>query len=247
VIVTMLVHKLKVAALAASSLSLLAVAGAYAAGQIGRSAPAPGQAKAELPATPDAQPATIPLPGMGGTPGLSPVQLKLPTLSNDSIVAAVPKDGRSITAMLVEIGDWQEYKAPEGTRIRPVLSNNVLAVQLSGDEVREIAALGTSPRAVSPGNFRGTWVRQTLRAPARGEVSPIFATDLVYYEIGGDIYAFSATTNGWDTLHLEGAERPRILANGSKILVEQGDTLYVFAASHGKWSKGLQVPGGEAK
>ncbi|QEH38587.1 ECF RNA polymerase sigma factor SigH [Aquisphaera giovannonii] len=246
VIAAMFVHKLKIAALAGSSLALMTVAGAYAAGQIAARPAAQGPQR-DIPGLPKG--ATRSQDGLVvlGNPDMKRPQLSLPTLSNDSIVAVAPRDRRSVTAMVIDDGAWQEYRAPEGTTLVPIMSADVLALMYTGDDVREVAALSTSSTSMVVEKPRGTWVRQPLRQPARGEIIPVLGQGMAYYHVDSDLYAYSATTNTWDTLHLDGAEPPRIALRRSDILAEQGDTLYVFSARRGKWSKGLKVPGTEPK
>ena len=90
-------------------------------------------------------------------------------------------------------------------------------------------------------------MRQALRQPVKGQLVPNVGPGMAYYQAGSDLYAFSATTNGWDTLHLGGADRPKISWGRTALLVEQDETLYVFSISRGKWSQGLKVPNPAAK
>ena len=87
------------------------------------------------------------------------------------------------------------------------------------------------------------WVRQPLRQPTKGKAWPVVSQGLAYYKIDGDVYAFSAATNGWDILHLDQAEDAKVaLLAPPAILVEHGQKLYVFSGVRGKWSEGLKVP-----
>jgi RNA polymerase sigma factor (sigma-70 family) len=228
-ITAMHIHNLKFATIIGSGLAMLAVAMGYASGQIDA-----GPAAQEKPQ--DRQ-TTKP-----AAPGVTPSKMTLPMVYNDAIIAVTPKDGRSISAMVVDFGVWQEYQAPEGVKVLPILSTDVLALHFSGPEVREIAAFCTSSLTVATQKLRGTWVRQRLRQPAKGNLTPTVLPGMAYYVVGTDIYAFSATMNSWDTLHLEGTEQGKIAWGRTDILVEQGEMLYVFSASGGKWSKGLKVP-----
>ena len=195
---------------------------------------------------PQANPKSSP-PGPGVTPGFNRGgPLTIPMMSNDHIIAVTPKDGRSVTAMVIGFDRWQEYRAPAGVQLRPILSEGVLAPTFSGDEVRELAAFSISSLSVASRNVRGTWVRQQLRQPAKGDIVPSVLPEFAYYQIGSDVYAFSATTNGWDTLHLEGTE-PKVVWTRTALIVEQDETLYVFSVAGGNWSKGLKVPSVTAK
>jgi RNA polymerase sigma factor (sigma-70 family) len=244
----MLVQKLKLGTIVATALAMLTVAAVRVSGQFGAGTPAPDAA--DSPERPQ------PLPenqksspdGLGVTPGFGRGgPLTIPTLVNDNFVAITPKDGRSVTAMIIGLDSWQEYRAPEGVRVRPVLGDDVLALSASGTAVTELAAFGTTSLSIAQRNLRGRWVRQALRQPVNGVIEPVVGVGSAYYHVGSEIYAYSATQNGWDTLHLDGNEIPKIVWGRTVILVEQDETLYVFSVSGGTWSKGLKVPSVTAK
>ncbi len=247
VLTTMLITRLTLVLGAVSALGLLTAVAGLVFAQVKSGAPVPKKKGAELarviapqPKSPEPAPGERPAVLKNGTPTLA--RPTLPIVYNDAIISVTPKDGRSINAMIVKDGVWQDYRPRENVRLTPLLSNDVLAPGISGTEVREVAALSTSPDAAAAGNSKGKWVRQSLVQPVNGQVFPIVLAGLAFYHIDKEIYAFSAMTNSWDALHLEGAAAPKISPGKTNILVEQGDTLYVFSISRGKWSKGLKVP-----
>ena len=122
----MLIHKLKFATIIGSALTMLAVAGGYVSLQIGARAPAAVREAAGFP-KPQEDKKFEP-----GGQGVTPALLTLPVIYNDAIIAVTPKDGRSVNAMVVDYGIWQEYRAPEGVLLHPIMSSDVFAPDSRG-------------------------------------------------------------------------------------------------------------------
>jgi hypothetical protein len=158
--------------------------------------------------------------GFGAAKGL--------TVSTDSIIATLSPEHNRILAYSAETGSGRAYRAPRDTKVAPVTSGGVLAVQADGPKVTELAAY-------DPKN--GTWYKVELKEPAQGKVDPLLGGNLVAYSVGNRAYAFSAVADRWDVLELEKDAVATPVVSNRFIAVEHDGRLYVFSAKTGQWSE----------
>ena len=144
--------------------------------------------------------------------------------------------------MVIDVGTWDTYQAQEGVHIFPISSNNVMALAVSGDDIRELAAISTPNQGNAGPRDYGKFIRHKLEKPVKGEIYPQVGPAMACYQIGNDVHAFSGATNSWASLATEGTEPPKVTQAPKAIIVEQGDKVYVFGLNTGKWSEGLKVP-----
>ena len=266
----MFVSKLKAAGFAVAFVFLIATAGTYVLGQSeGEKPEPPKSAPATKPAsnpsniTPRADQNLLPrmrpenLPEIPGFPKMSEMrrnprpfrqdmaarpQENPSTVYGYEIISVQSKDNRSISAMVIDVGTWDTYQAQEGVHIFPISSNNVMALAVSGDDIRELAAISTPNQGNAGPRDYGKFIRHKLEKPVKGEIYPQVGPAMACYQIGNDVHAFSGATNSWASLATEGTEPPKVTQAPKAIIVEQGDKVYVFGLNTGKWSEGLKVP-----
>jgi len=165
----------------------------------------------------------LPRPGMPRTAG------------TDLILAVAALDGRSIRAMNLGSGRWDEYTIPEGVRAIPsVMTNGVLSLAYTGPEVREIAVYDAKVLR-QPHSYSGAWMKKTLHEPAKGDVVPVLAEGIFLYQVGNRYYAYSDPRERWDDLLLPGPEPAGVRVEKNAILIQQGPKTYVFSAKVGYW------------
>ncbi len=265
VLIAMYANQIKLGVIAASAVALLTVGAGYVAGQIGGVTPParkPEEKKAEAPAPPPPT-ATIDVgpQEIAGFPKTHARQLrmmaekdpwahrlKVSTSHTPSMVAVPSPDGRTIRAMSLAGGRWQEYRIPDGLQFYTIATHDLLALGVSGPDVREVAVFNA--------RSGGAWHRQVLREPVSDEVVPVFEPDVALYQVGHDFYAYGAASGKWGVLHLTGSETPKYeftclgpsgpLQPASEnrpnaIFVQQGRTLYVFSMALGTWSEGIPI------
>ena len=80
---------------------------------------------------------------------------------------------------------------PKGSAVVPIGSAQLVALNVRGEEVKQIAAY--LPRI-------GKWFPIDLKVSAKDGASPVVANGLASYLIGPRVYAFSASAARWDTL-----------------------------------------------
>jgi RNA polymerase sigma factor (sigma-70 family) len=180
----------------------------------------------------------------GGEPGGQASAIS--KLVTDSLVVVQPDDEApdQILACSVETGRWKAYRAPKGTTVTPIASNEILATAPEGDKITQVAAF--DPKT-------GEWYPQDLREPAKGQLMPQVNRDMVVYQVGRSIYAFSAQARKWDVLRLGKGARPVPVTHNTVVTVEQDNHLYVFSGKTGRW-EGIEIQtkddesgGGDAK
>ena len=261
VLTSMFMNKLKTALFATTAVGLTTAGAGYVAvrGQEPASAQAPPKAQPpaeytkSAPAVPAAAEATRPAPftpqpipgfpktsermqaAMAGR-NTSVQRTTIPALRGPSIIAVTAPDGRTLNALSYKFEPgakrvWQGYKIPEGVKHwLPLMGGEVLTIAMNG-EVSELAAF--SPER------EGAWKTQTLREPVEDEVVPIVGPGVAVYQVGNDVYAFSAKASQWGVLNLTGKGAPTVEVDNLAVLVQQGDTLHVFDVANGTWSDGV--------
>jgi RNA polymerase sigma factor (sigma-70 family) len=243
----MLLHKIKLV-----SVALVAV-GAASGGLVwalrashAANPPAPLQA-AEKPAQPPGdrfageglgrpmeKPA--PRPGLPGknAPNLTDIGNPFPIFRSSAILVAESPDRRSIQAMSLEADEatWDKLTLPSGVTGTAYMGDDTLVLLLRGKKIDRVAAFS---------KYLGKWRTQQLATPAEEELTPYVMPGGAVYQVGNDIYAFSAATGTWGVLRLDGEEKPRVSASPKDIEVLQGNKLYVFSLKHGSFSPGIEV------
>ncbi len=118
------------------------------------------------------------------------------------------------------------------SRLIPVMGPDLLALAYSGQEVREVAVFNGA---------NGKWSIQVLDKPTKGQISPIVGPGSVLYQFDRDFYAFSGVAWRWGVLRLGEGEEPKFQFGSHAILVQQGDTLWVFSLKRGRWTEGVAM------
>jgi RNA polymerase sigma factor (sigma-70 family) len=170
-------------------------------------------------------------------PNLIDPRHPLGVVRSSSILVVQSPDRTAIEAMSLDAGDqaaasWQRFTIPPGVSASPLLNQDCLALHLRGKTIDHVAAFSRST---------GEWKVQRLLKPAQEELTPYLLLGGVIYQVGNDVYAFSARTGTWGVLHLEGEEKPRVAPSPTDIEVLQGNRLYVFSLKHGSFSPGVEM------
>jgi len=178
-----------------------------------------------------AGPASEPLKN---SPNLASAAEQAPLYRIGRIVLAETADGKSLVAMNTQSEDldWIRYDLPAGVSITPIVNAEVATFAAKGDLVSEVAAFSA---------MTGTWVRQKLLSPIKEQIAPAVGQGTVLFQEGNNFYAFSARAGKWDTLRLDGPEKPHASLNPSDITVQQGNRVYLFSPDGGRWSKGIAL------
>jgi RNA polymerase sigma factor (sigma-70 family) len=171
----------------------------------------------------------------------------IPALQTSAMVVVSSSDSRTHKALAIGDTRWREYKVAEGLHSMPVASRDLLALAVSGPNVRELAVF----LSVGPDS---NWYTQALPGPTSGEFVPVVSGKMAYYQVGNDFYALSAQSGKWGVLRLEGKDAAKAQfgcnewpsaghnAEPSAIMVQQGRKLYVFSGLTGQWSDGVDLP-----
>ncbi len=162
---------------------------------------------------------------------------QVPMLRAASILVVQSPDRKAIQAMSLDAGDqdaasWQKFTIPPGVSASPIISADTLALVLKGRTIDQVAAFSRQT---------GEWKVQRLLKPAEDELAPYLSPGGAIYQVGNDVYAFSARTGTWGVLHLEGEEKPRVAIYPTDIEVLQGNRLHVFSLKHGSFSPGVEI------
>ena len=143
-------------------------------------------------------------------------------LQTGYLVIGVSPDESRVVAYSTEVGGWHEYRAPQGTRLQPIMSEQVASLIVSGPAIKEVVAVSSRT---------GLWSRCPLKASVDGTVEPTVATQLVCCQVGDYIYAYSRLTGSWDVLQTKG----KFQVHREKVVVHDGGRISVFSAKTGKW------------
>ncbi len=169
------------------------------------------------------------------------------TNSNGVILVVGSPDGRSVRAMNLRMGQWEEYKVTGEARAAALdLYTHRAPLSFDGDDVREVAVFDAQLQVVhnEPAgggagirpvvDRTGIWSRKALRVPAKGPIVPIEWQNVILYRVGGDLYVYSGFGR-WSELHLGDAEPILLAAAEGVILARQGAKLYVYSIPAGRW------------
>ena len=185
-------------------------------------------------------PAAPPGPGLA-TPAPQPMPKPDPTKALRKItgqterllVSLAPEKDR-LWVFNTETGLWNQYRAPEGTTINPILGGaapgssmpEVIALDIRGDRIGEIAGYSSKT---------GAWRLCHFKEPVKGPIPVIAGHGVAVYIVGREIFAYSAAADMWGGIKLkEGpASAPHIFPQS--VVVEQGDTIYAFSVQTGTW------------
>jgi hypothetical protein len=108
----------------------------------------------------------------------------------------------------------------------PISAQNLVALRLRGSRITRIAVADTAS---------GTWHPQELRTPAEGQALPILGDGVVVYNLGREIYAYSAEAQRWDVAELpEGVRAMPVVGPGTATIDSHGH-IYTFAGKSGRW------------
>ncbi len=195
----------------------------------------PGGVVAPNPAMMSFQP-----PPLGkNAPNLVDPRHPLPVFRSQDILVVESPDRTSIQAMSLSVeGDgsdpavWDRFTLPPGVTADPVIGPDTLAPTFKGQMITQVAAFS---------RYTGVWAVQKLKKPVEEEITPCMSPGGVIYQVGNDVYAFSARKGIWGALHLEGNEKPKVAASTNDIEVLQGNKLHVFSLNRGQWSPAVEM------
>ncbi len=180
-----------------------------------------------------------PAPPGKNYPNLVDPRHPMPVFRTQDILVVESPDRTSIQAMSLAVeGDrsgpavWDRFTLPPGVTATAMCGFDTVAPILKGKQIDQVAAFS---------RYTGVWSVQKLTKPAEEEITPYLAPGGAIYQVGNDVYAFSARKGTWGALHLEGNEKPLVSASQSDIEVLQGNKLYVFSIKHGQWSPGVEM------
>jgi hypothetical protein len=101
-----------------------------------------------------------------------------------------------------------------------------------------IVALGAKPdRIWAFSRERGSWNRQTIpQDQLYGPIVPQVSSNLVAFQMGKKLYAFSAPRGEWHTHDLERHVQVSLNVGPDMAWCRVGGRVYAFSAKHGGWS-----------
>ncbi|HEU5118969.1 MAG TPA: RNA polymerase sigma factor, partial [Isosphaeraceae bacterium] len=158
---------------------------------------------------------------------------RIETLSNKSLVVPVSASDQMLQVYSVESGKWYPWGPIEGVKIRPILSEDLLALAQAGEKVETLAVFAKSRNGWGWNSYR-------LDEPCTKEV-PLVDANTAVFVIGRRVYAFSATTGTWGDLVLSEGTKPVPQIQEKYVTVEDGRRLCVFSDLTGSWSS-VEVP-----
>jgi RNA polymerase sigma factor (sigma-70 family) len=150
------------------------------------------------------------------------------------IYVIAPKQNR-ISALKLGKGEWRTYSVPAGSIDLALGVDENVALQLEGRAIQEVAVFN---------GILDHWSVHKLRAPADGPIAPTLHGGLAAYAIDDTVYAYHSKKDTWVDLRLpkSDADDPvgvRVLDEA--IVVQQGETVYVYSALIGQWSSGVDA------
>lgn len=141
--------------------------------------------------------------------------------SGDKLVARDTQSGETATLELLA-------SAEEPLRVTTLASSGLVALHIEGENIRKLAALSLSD---------GKWYPIDLVEPVQGKASPVASAEVVYYQLGRRLYAFSAKANRWDVLETpEGVSSFHSASNAALSLRYSNGSIHKFSAETGKWT-----------
>jgi hypothetical protein len=168
-------------------------------------------------------------------PNVTDPRHPFPIFRSSAILTVESPDRRSIQAMSLEADRaiWDRLTLPPDVTASPLMGDDTLVLILKGKKIDRVAAFS---------KYIGEWRTQQLARPAEDELTPYVLPGGAVYQVGNDIYAFSATTGTWGVLQLEGEEKPKVSYSPKDIEVLLGNKLYVFSLKHGgTFTPGIEV------
>jgi hypothetical protein len=158
---------------------------------------------------------------------------QLASIVMGSLIAVETPGKDGVKVYNVDEGTWSEYRAPKGTRARPVGGGNYVAIMPEGPRITQLAAY---TRAAG-------WVTLDLPEPVEGKLwGPVYGPFGPVYAAGRRVFAFSAMASKWGVLELpEGAE-PRPTLSPQYATLIHGDRLYVFNPKFARWDDSGDKP-----
>jgi RNA polymerase sigma factor (sigma-70 family) len=154
------------------------------------------------------------------------------TVSVNDMIAVVSPAGDRVTVHK-QGGATRGYRVPKGVHASPLMTSALVALQLDGDSIPELAVYDTE---------RQKWVVQPLKEPAHGKVTPVIARTLAAFRAGRYLGAFSARTGKIDLVDLgaafEDAEKSDVfgpVVSNSVAAFAAGKHAYAFSATTGRW------------
>ncbi|MBA4016932.1 MAG: hypothetical protein C0483_07085 [Pirellula sp.] len=82
----------------------------------------------------------------------------------------------------------------------------------------------------------GAWQRQVLPNGALGPIVPMLSPNIVCFQAGKQIYAFSAYTGGWSSTTIEVALPVEMQLAEDVLWFRQDSRIYTYCAKPGNWS-----------
>ena len=83
----------------------------------------------------------------------------------------------------------------------------------------------------------GAWQRQTLPNGALGPIVPMLSPNIVCFQAGKQIFAFSAYTGGWSSTTIEDALPVELQLSEDVLWFRQDSRIYTYCAKPGNWSR----------
>jgi hypothetical protein len=157
----------------------------------------------------------------------------LATVATNNLMAfeTVEKDG--LRVYNIEDGVWSEYRAPNGTRIRPIAAGYFIAIRPKGSRVSQLTAYSEQAKG---------WVSVDLKEPISGEMVPIVSNTIAVYFDGHRLYAFSALASRWGVLDLPEGTKERPIVGNRVATITYKDHVAVFNAKFGRWDDSGEKP-----
>jgi RNA polymerase sigma factor (sigma-70 family) len=168
--------------------------------------------------------------GFGGVGRRSPNPMVMQL--GGSRVLIIPAEQDRATVLNIEDGTRATQRIPKGvTEVMPVISLGVVALQLKGPDVRQVAVYETQG---------AQWYPLDLKEPTT-EAGPVVGNQEVTYQLGRFLYVFSAQAKKWSVLELKremgrrGFHPMNGLQNG-KMMIPEGDLIHLYDPKTGEWT-----------
>jgi RNA polymerase sigma factor (sigma-70 family) len=150
------------------------------------------------------------------------------SLASDSIIVTVSPEGDRVSILNLETGEPPaSYQAEKGTKFGSVpTSKEFVALGGKGPKITRIAVFEART---------WQWYPLDLWEPISGEIVPMVSNNMVVYNAGRHVYAFSAPARRWDVLELEQGAKVDPLVHNQTTTVEHAGRRYFFLAKTGRW------------
>jgi RNA polymerase sigma factor (sigma-70 family) len=160
-----------------------------------------------------------------------------------SVLVSLAEDGSRITVYNLSLDTKTTYRAPEGTKIlAPVYSDTVIALQLEGPKIRELAVYNLSgsirgqPAPAPDGDPQPTpWSIYKLKEPASGKIEPIVGSRSVVIPAGKEVVAYATNLDQWDSVQLRSDPPPQLKMDGQTFSIVDGSLYHILNTITGKW------------